>query len=263
MRTITRRMRGHLARAASVVIAALACGGQALRAGPQDRRDRRPPGRLLRSVGRVSRALRHPEFSEQPQRAEEAVRLPAGRQGCRSCCRTSATAAMQPRSSARPAIASSSTWHRPCCRSKPSARASASTRCRTTSWCTPSSATRRVTRTRRRAAGWAARSRPSAEHPETILYNYLTNPRASTPRWYQEGSAVFMETWYGGGLGRAQGGYDEMVFRAMVRDKATFYDPLGLVSKGTEVGFPVRRKRVPLRHALHELPRAAVHARRN
>ena len=78
---------------------------------------------------------------------------------------------------------------------------------------------------------------PAAEHPETIFYNYLTNPRASTPRWYQEGSAVFMETWYGGGLGRAQGGYDEMVFRAMVRDKATFYDPLGLVSKGTEVDF--------------------------
>jgi hypothetical protein len=78
---------------------------------------------------------------------------------------------------------------------------------------------------------------PAAEHPETILYNYLTNPRASSPRWYQEGSAVFMETWYGGGLGRAQGGYDEMVFRAMVRDQATFYDPLGLVSKGTEVDF--------------------------
>ncbi len=78
---------------------------------------------------------------------------------------------------------------------------------------------------------------PFPEHPESILYNYLTNPRASTPRWYQEGSAVFMETWYGGGLGRAQGGYDEMVFRAMVRDEAGFYDPLGLVSKGTEVDF--------------------------
>ena len=75
------------------------------------------------------------------------------------------------------------------------------------------------------------------EHPESALYNYLTNPRASSPRWYQEGSAVFMETWYGGGLGRAQGGYDEMVFRAMVRDNAQFYDPLGLVSKGTEVDF--------------------------
>jgi hypothetical protein len=78
---------------------------------------------------------------------------------------------------------------------------------------------------------------PVAEHPESILYNYLTNPRASTPRWLQEGSAVFMETWYGGGLGRAQGGYDEMVFRAMVRDGASFFDPLGLVSKGTEIDF--------------------------
>ena len=48
-----------------------------------------------------------------------------------------------------------------------------------------------------------------------------------------------METWLGGGLGRAQGGYDEMVFRAMVRDGANFYDPLALVSKGTEVDFQV------------------------
>jgi hypothetical protein len=40
-----------------------------------------------------------------------------------------------------------------------------------------------------------------------------------------------------GGVGRAQGGYDEMVFRAMVRDKATFYDPLGLESRGTKVEF--------------------------
>ena len=75
---------------------------------------------------------------------------------------------------------------------------------------------------------------PVAEHPESILYSYLTNPRNTSPRWFQEGGAVFMETWEGGGLGRAQGGYDEMVFRAMVRDDANFYDPLGLVSKGTE-----------------------------
>ena len=30
-----------------------------------------------------------------------------------------------------------------------------------------------------------------------------------------------------------------MVFRAKVRDDAPFYDPLGLVSKGTEVDFNV------------------------
>jgi len=77
----------------------------------------------------------------------------------------------------------------------------------------------------------------SAAHPETLLYNYLTVPRGTTPRWYLEGSAVFMETWMTGGVGRAQGGYDEMVFRAMVQDGAKFYDPLGLVSKGTEIDF--------------------------
>ena len=77
---------------------------------------------------------------------------------------------------------------------------------------------------------------PIVEHPETILYNYLAQPRTLVPRWYLEGSAVFMETWMGGGLGRAQGGYDEMVFRAMVRDNAHFYDPLGL-----EVGRHIRR----------------------
>ncbi len=74
-------------------------------------------------------------------------------------------------------------------------------------------------------------------HPETLLYNYLTTPRGISPRWYAEGSAVFMETWMTGGVGRAQGGYDEMVFRAMVQDGAKFYDPLGLVSKGTEIDF--------------------------
>ncbi len=69
------------------------------------------------------------------------------------------------------------------------------------------------------------------QHPETLLYSYLTIPRFTAPRWYLEGSAVFIETWMGGGLGRAQGGYDEMVFRAMVRDDAHFFDPLGLESR--------------------------------
>ena len=80
---------------------------------------------------------------------------------------------------------------------------------------------------------------PDARHPESLLYSYLTTPRFIAPRWYLEGSATFMETWMGGGLGRAQGGYDEMVFRAMVRDGAHFYDPLGLPSLGTKVDFQV------------------------
>lgn len=76
-------------------------------------------------------------------------------------------------------------------------------------------------------------------HPESLLFGYLTTPRFIVPRWYLEGSATFMETWMGGGLGRAQGGYDEMVFRAMVRDGAHFFDPLGLVSRGTRIDFQV------------------------
>jgi hypothetical protein len=80
---------------------------------------------------------------------------------------------------------------------------------------------------------------PEAAHPETMLYSYLTVPRVTVPRWYLEGSAVFMETWMAGGIGRAQGAYDEMVFRAMVRDGAHFYDPLGLVSVGVKADFQV------------------------
>jgi hypothetical protein len=78
-----------------------------------------------------------------------------------------------------------------------------------------------------------------SEHPESILFQYLTSPRKTTPRWYLEGMAVFMETWMAGGTGRAQGAYDEMVFRSMVRDDAHFYDPLGLVAEGTKVDFQV------------------------
>ena len=79
-----------------------------------------------------------------------------------------------------------------------------------------------------------------AEQPETILYQYLTAPRTAAPRWFHEGIAVFIDTWMAGGMGRAQSGYDEMVFRSMVRDNAHFYDPLGLVSEGTKVDFQLQ-----------------------
>ncbi|TDJ34702.1 MAG: hypothetical protein E2O56_01950 [Gammaproteobacteria bacterium] len=78
---------------------------------------------------------------------------------------------------------------------------------------------------------------PDQDHPESILWSYWTAPRTAVPRWYLEGSAVFMETWMGAGLGRAQGAFDEMVFRAMVRDDAHFYSNLGLVSEGTRIDF--------------------------
>ena len=48
-----------------------------------------------------------------------------------------------------------------------------------------------------------------------------------------------METWQGGGYGRAQGGYDEMMFRRHGPRRRAVLRPLGLVSKGTEVDFQV------------------------
>ena len=84
---------------------------------------------------------------------------------------------------------------------------------------------------------FGGKPRHTDKHPESILYNYLVVPRLSTPRWYLEGAAVFMETWMSGGTGRAQGAYDEMVFRSMVRDDAYFYSNLGIVSEGVSVDF--------------------------
>lgn len=77
------------------------------------------------------------------------------------------------------------------------------------------------------------------DNPLTILYGYLSTPRRSSPRWYREGIAVFLETWMTGGQGRALGGYDEMVFRAMVADERPFYDHVGIEAEGTQVDFQV------------------------
>jgi hypothetical protein len=95
----------------------------------------------------------------------------------------------------------------------------------------------------RRDAAWRrlfqGKPMPIQEHPESILYNFLATPRNNVPRWYLEGSAVFFETWMAGGLGRAQGAFDEMVFRAKVRDGEKFYSPLGLESQGIAVDYQV------------------------
>lgn len=78
---------------------------------------------------------------------------------------------------------------------------------------------------------------PAPEHPESIGYFFLTSPRRASPRWYLEGIAVFLDTWMAGGIGRAQGPYDEMVFRSMVASGTPFYDPLGLSSELTKTDF--------------------------
>jgi hypothetical protein len=80
---------------------------------------------------------------------------------------------------------------------------------------------------------------PNSEDPISIMYGYLTTPRSYAPRWYHEGIAVFMETWMAGGVGRAQGTYDEMVFRTLVRDGGHIYDAVGLESEGTTIDFQV------------------------
>jgi hypothetical protein len=79
----------------------------------------------------------------------------------------------------------------------------------------------------------------SKEDPISMIYSYLTTPRDFCPRWYHEGIAVFMETWMSGGLGRALGAYDEMVFRTMVRDSSYIYDVVGLESEGKAIDFQV------------------------
>ncbi len=78
---------------------------------------------------------------------------------------------------------------------------------------------------------------PFTEHPESLLYHYLAVPRMVAPAWYFEGTAVFFETWMSGGIGRAQGAYDEMKFRSLVRDNQPFYSNLGLVAEGTATDF--------------------------
>jgi hypothetical protein len=80
---------------------------------------------------------------------------------------------------------------------------------------------------------------PTAEQPMALAYSYLTTPRWYAPRWYLEGIATYLETWMNGGLGRAIGPYDEMVFRTLVRDSLTMYDVVGLESEGTTVDFQV------------------------
>ncbi len=78
---------------------------------------------------------------------------------------------------------------------------------------------------------------PSSENPLSMVYSYFTTPRLYAPSWYQEGAAVFMETWRTGGLGRAMGAYDEMVFRTKVADNAEIYDLVGLASAATKLDF--------------------------
>jgi hypothetical protein len=85
----------------------------------------------------------------------------------------------------------------------------------------------------------AGKPAPTAENPISMGWSWLASPRWYAPRWYHEGIAVFLETWMAGGMGRVLGGYDEMTFRAMVRDDRPFYEIVGLESEGTAIDFQV------------------------
>lgn len=63
---------------------------------------------------------------------------------------------------------------------------------------------------------------PEKNRPLTILFSLLTGNNRYTPRWHQEASAVFLETWLSGGYGRVLGNFDEMYFRSLVAENKSF-----------------------------------------
>ena len=205
MRTITRRTQGHLVRIASVAIAAVAWG----HASAQDLRIVETDD--LQVVyfdpsGSIPRAVRHPEFPQQPQRAEEAVRLSSRTARSRSCCRTSATAATRARSSARPAIASIIDVAPPVLSFEtfsPGERVYTLANHELVHTVVGDQASDADKTARRWLGGKVA---PAAEHPETILYNYLTNPRASyaalVPGRQRRLHGDLVRRWPGSGAGR-------------------------------------------------------------
>ncbi|MCR5573566.1 MAG: hypothetical protein K6F78_01955 [Bacteroidaceae bacterium] len=75
--------------------------------------------------------------------------------------------------------------------------------------------------------------------PFSALWSYMTVPRWYSPRWYHEGIACFMETWLGGGVGRALGGYDEMYFRSIIDGGDKLFSVVGLETEGSTMDFQV------------------------
>lgn len=72
---------------------------------------------------------------------------------------------------------------------------------------------------------------PEQAQPLSIFYSLITNFGRYTPRWHQEGMAVFLETWLSGGFGRAMGSFDEMYFRCLVLERKKFPSPVQIESQ--------------------------------
>ena len=80
---------------------------------------------------------------------------------------------------------------------------------------------------------------PEQVEPLSILYSVLTNFSRYTPRWHQEGIAVFLETWLSGGYGRAMGSFDEMYFRSLVDEGTPFPNDIRLETRVAHNSFLV------------------------
>ncbi len=78
---------------------------------------------------------------------------------------------------------------------------------------------------------------PEQVQPISVFYSLLTNISRYTPRWHQEGIAVFFETWMSGGFGRILGNFDEMYFRSMVLDNKKFPSVVELDAISTHDSF--------------------------
>lgn len=89
--------------------------------------------------------------------------------------------------------------------------------------------------------GWrnffGAKIPTTSQYPITALWSYLSTPRWYAPRWFHEGIACFMETWFDGGVGRSLGTYDEMYFRTMIDSGEGLYSAVGLETEGTSADF--------------------------
>ena len=82
-----------------------------------------------------------------------------------------------------------------------------------------------------------AKVAPEQKRPMTILFSLLTNYSRYTPRWHQEGIAVFLETWLSGGFGRELGNFDEMYFRTLTADSANFPSFNSLDAESSKTSF--------------------------
>lgn len=78
---------------------------------------------------------------------------------------------------------------------------------------------------------------PHQDQPLSVFYSLLTSGNRYTPRWHQEGIAVFISTWLGGGYGRTLGSFDEMYFRSLVLDAIPLATPGELEAEDAEVSF--------------------------